>query len=260
MKSIRRSVLVCLTLVASLSLTTLAAEDDGDSELAPSRITAERVELIETAPLKVEMTIAVEAKGLTVGEGRDTFEHDGETYRVVSEARTTGFARVLKRIDERRESRGHVTEDGVRPEFFRQERTGKAAKTANFDWHDRKLRLSEGDESETVPLPDRTLDQTSLPYAFVFAEPPRGVFKVHVTDGRRVTVYDVAFVGQEKLRSRLGEVKALHYRKIQRDDDRRGFEFWLSLDHYRLPVRIRVIEKDGTAIDSNVTRLQFGTR
>lgn len=239
----------------------VAGEDEEVLEAPPARITADRVELIETAPMKVDMTIAIEAKGLTVGEGRDVFEHDGETYTVVSEARTAGFARILKRIDERRESRGRVTEDGVRPESFRQERTGKAPKAALFDWHARKLRLTEGDETEVVDLPERTLDQTSLPYAFVFAAPPRdGSFRVHVTDGRRLTEYDVAFVGQEKIRSRLGDVDALHYRKIQHGDDKRGFEFWLSLDHYRLPVRIRVVEKDGTAIDSNVTRIRFTKR
>ena len=220
----RRLAARCALLLGLLPLAA-ASEEEEALEAPPARITADRVELIENAPMKVEMTIAVEAKGLTVGEGRDVFEHDGETYRVVSEARTAGFARVLKRIDERRESRGQVTEDGVRPEVFRQERTGKAPKSAQFDWHARKLRLSEGDDVETVALPDRTLDQTSLPYAFVFAEPPRGgAFKVNVTDGRRLTEYEVAFVGQEKLRSRLGDVKALHYRKIQRGDDKRGFD------------------------------------
>jgi hypothetical protein len=241
---------------------TNAADDEAETVPAPEvTITAPRFELIQTAPMRVEMTISVEARGFTVGEGRDVFEHDGDTYRVVSEARTSGIVRALKRVEERRESRGEVTGQGIRPASFRQERTGKAPKSATFDWEAGKLSLTEGAEREVVALPTDTLDQTSLPYAFVFVQPPReGQFRVHVTDGRRLTAYDVRFVGQEKLDTRLGKLDTLRYRKIQSADDKRGFEFWLSTQHHNLPVRIRIVEKDGTAFDSNVTRLDFTRR
>jgi hypothetical protein len=216
---------------------------------------------VRTAPMRVEMTVSVEARGITVGEGRDVFEHDRDTYRVVSEARTTGIARLLKRVDEKRESRGLVGGSGIQPLFFRQERTGKAPKIATFDWNIKKLTLQEGDDREVVDLPAFTLDQTSLTYAFVFVEPPRsGSFPVHVTDGRRLVEYEVAFVGRDRIKSALGELDTLHYRKIQRGDDKRGFEFWLSIAHHHLPVRVRIVEKDGTAFDSNVTKLQFEGR
>ena len=207
-------------------------------------------------PARVEMSVVVEMGGVTVGEGRDVFEHEGGRYRVVSEARTAGVARLLKRVDERRESRGSITAQGLRPARFQQERTGRAPRTAVFDWEHRRLELSEGEDRETVELPDPTLDQTSLPYAFVFTPPPQGGFRVHVTDGRRLPDYELSLVGRERIRTRLGEMDTLHYRKVLRGDDRRGLEFWLSLDHYRLPVRIRVLEKDGTAFDSTVVRLE----
>lgn len=223
---------------------------------------AGRFERTARAPMEVELTISVEARGFTVGEGRDVFEYgsDGH-YSVVSEARTAGIARAFKRVDEKRESRGAVTDRGIRPASFHQSRTGKAPKTATFDWTRRQLQLQEGDDRETVALPEHTLDQTSLPYAFVFVRPPReGVFPVHVTDGRRLVDYEVEFVGQERLKSPLGELDALHYRKIQRGDDKRGFEFWLSTAHHNVPVRVRIVEKDGTAFDSNVTRIQITPR
>lgn len=228
-------------------------------EAAPAKppgAAPERARAADTPPSRVEMTITVEARGFTVGEGKDVFEHDGREYHVVSEARTAGIVRTFKRVEERRESQGTITGNGIRPTSFRQERTGKPPKSATFDWANRKLRLSEGAEAEVVDLPALVLDQTSLPYAFVFAEPPRaGIFRVQVTDGRRLTDYEVAFVGEEALSTPLGDLSTLHYRKIQRGDDRRGFEFWLSLNHFRLPVRIRIVEKDGTAFDSNVTHI-----
>ncbi|MBL8533920.1 MAG: DUF3108 domain-containing protein [Betaproteobacteria bacterium] len=260
--TIRLLLAIAATALSQILLHPVKAADSEDSVSVPAvDVIAERFKLVETAPLRVEMTISVEMSGITVGEGRDSFEHDGDRYRVVSEARTAGLARALKRVDEKRESRGLVTGHGIRPLYFRQERTGKRPKTATFDWEAGKLKLSEGEESETVDLPEFVLDQTSLPYAFVFVEAPRtGKFNVHVTDGRRLTAYEVGFVGEEKIKTKLGALDTLHYRKIQRGEDRRGFEFWLSLDHHRLPVRIRIVEKDGTAFDSNVTRLDFKTR
>lgn len=212
-------------------------------------------------PVRVEMDLVVEAKGITVGEGRDVFETDGRRYRVVTDARTVGLARLLKKVDEHRESHGVVTDSGLRPLGFRQQRTGKAPNAANFDWTRGELTMIEGEEVEKVPLVAMTFDQTSLPYAFVFAEPPRtGRINVRVTDGRKLQEYDLAFVGRERIATGLGELDTLHYRKIQPPDDRRGFEFWLGLDHHRLPVRIRIVEKDGTAFDSTVTRITYPER
>lgn len=256
----------CLA-AASLSLGVLmvsgsrAVHAQDEIEAPAVTVEAQRLKLVESAPMRVELKISVEARGMTVGEGEDVFEHDGERYRVVSQARTAGVIRLFKRIEERRESRGEVTGEGIRPTYFHQERTGKRPKTATFDWNARRLTLTEGDDSETVAMPASVLDQTSLPYAFVFVEPPTsGVFDVQVTDGRRLTRYRVAYVGEERIRTPLGELSTLHYRKVQDKDDRRGFEFWLSTEHYRLPVRIRIVEKDGTAFDSTVTELRFDKR
>jgi hypothetical protein len=257
--------LAACVLVALLSGPAMAADQAPPSEAAVAAPSVNQVgrtvTRVRTAAMRVEMTVSVEARGITVGEGRDVFEHDRDTYRVVSEARTTGIARLLKRVDEKRESRGLVGASGIQPLVFRQERTGKAPKTATFDWNARKLTLQEGDDREVVDLPAFTLDQTSLTYAFVFVEPPRaGSFPVHVTDGRRLVDYEVAFVARERINSALGELDTLHYRKVQRGDDKRGFEFWLSIAHHHLPVRVRIVEKDGTAFDSNVTKLQFDGR
>ena len=252
-------------LILSLLASAAGAADEGAPDepvvSPPVTVVGRSFARVKAAPMRVELTISVETRGLVVGEGRDVFEHDRDSYRVVSEARTTGLARIFKRVEEKRESRGLVSGTGIQPQMFRQERKGKASKTATFDWDLQKLHLQEGDDQETVDLPPFTLDQTSLTYAFVFLEPPRsGTFQVHVTDGRRLTAYAVAFVAKERLKTPLGELETLHFRKVQHDDDKRGFEFWLSTAHHHLPVRVRIVEKDGTAFDSNVTKLQFDGR
>jgi len=212
-------------------------------------------------PMRVEMEVAVEVKGMTVGAGRDVFEHDGKTYSVNTEARTVGVARLLKKVDEKRESRGLVTDQGLRPLSFHQTRTGKPPNAAQFDWAKGELTMDEGGDIEKVPLLPGTLDQATLAYAFVFMEPPKSdTFKVKVTDGRKLQDYELAFVGRERIETDLGKLDTLHFRKVLVGDDKRGFEFWLSLEHHRLPVRIRIIEKDGTAFDSTVNKITYPTR
>ncbi len=214
-----------------------------------------------TVPNRVEMDVSVEARGITVGEGRDVFEHDGKRYLVSTTARTVGIARLLKSVEEKRESRGTITTAGLRPLSFNQQRTGKAPNKASFDWERNELTMDEGGVIEKVALVPNTFDQTSLAYAFVFVEPPRGgTLHVNVTDGRKLSEYDVVLVGREKLETPLGNLDTLHFRKVQPPDDKRGFEFWLSLDHFRLPIRIRIVEKDGTNFDSNVTKISYPGR
>lgn len=214
-----------------------------------------------TVPNRVEMDVSVEARGITVGEGHDVFEHDGKRYSVSTTARTAGIARLLKNVEEKRESRGAITDAGLRPQSFQQQRTGKAPNKASFDWERKELTMDEGGQIEKVALVPNTFDQTSLAYAFVFVEPPRGgTLHVNVTDGRKLSAYDVVLVGREKLETPLGTLDTLHFRKVQPPDDKRGFEFWLSLDHFRLPIRIRIVEKDGTAFDSNVTKISYPGR
>lgn len=172
-----------------------------------------------------------------------------------------GIARAFKRVDEKRESRGLITAQGLRPLSFRQTRTGKAPNSALFDWDKRELTIDEGGVVEKVSLPPATLDQASLAYAFVFTDPPKAErFKVNVTDGRKLQEYELAFEGRKKIQTPLGEIDTLHFRKIQTGDDKRGFEFWLSLEHFRLPVRIRIVEKDGTAFDSTVSKITYPAR
>jgi len=209
-------------------------------------------------PARVEMAVVVEARGFKVGEGRDVFEHDGKRYSTRSEARTAGIARALKRVDEKRESTGMVTPTGLKPLKFTQQRTGKAPRVATFDWAAQRLTMDEGGDVETVPLPPFTLDQTSLPYAFLFREVPQdNRFVVHVTDGRKLQEYELRLVGREQITTPLGSLDTLHFRKVQPPGDLRGFEFWLGLEHHGLPVRIRIVEKDGTAFDSTVTSITY---
>jgi len=208
-------------------------------------------------PPRVQLEFSVSSGSMDLGEGRDVLEHDGKTYSVSSELKTVGVAAILYKLDIRRQSNGLVTRNGLRPLHFEEARTRKPRRAVDFDWEANTIKLTDGDKVETLPLPANTYDQTSFTYAFAFKGSLDDLPPVNLTDGRKLSDYKYQVVGKEKLKTPIGELEAVHIRKVQDADDKRGFEVWLSAAHHNLPVRIRYVEKNGQIIDSTITRITY---
>lgn len=208
-------------------------------------------------PHKVQIDFAVTSGSMRLGEGRDLLEHDGKKYSVVSETRTVGVAALFYKLNVHRESRGLLTAGGLRPLQFEENSSRKPRRAADFDWDTGQIKLTDGDKIETLPLSANTFDPTSLPYVFAFAQSSQDSLKVFIADGRRVADYEYMIIGKETLKTPLGELETLHFQKFQEADDKRGLEFWLSVDRHFLPVKIRFVEKNGTIVDSTVTSIIY---
>jgi hypothetical protein len=208
-------------------------------------------------PQHVQMEFAVTSGAMHLGDGRDVLEHDGKQYSVISELKTVGLAAIIYKLNIRRESRGLITKNGLRPLHFEEDRTKKPKRAADFDWDTRQIKLTDGANIQTVPLPEGTFDQTSFAYAFAFRPPSEEILPVYLTDGRKLSDYKYRFIGKEKLKTPLGELETVHFKKIQEADDKRGFDVWLAVAHHYLPVRIHFVETNGTALDSIVTAISY---
>ncbi len=208
-------------------------------------------------PQKVQIDFVVTSGSMQLGEGHDFLEHDGTKYSLVSETKTVGVAALFYKLNIRRESRGSLTANGLRPLQFEENNSRKPRRAADFDWNAGQVKLTDGDKIETMPLSANTFDPTSLPYAFAFAQSTQESIKVFVADGRRLADYEYRIVGKETLKTPLGELETLHFQKVREADDKRGLEFWLSVDRHFLPVKIRFVEKNGTMVDSTVTSITF---
>jgi len=206
-------------------------------------------------PQKVQIVYAVTSGSMQLGEGHDILEHDGNKYSVVSETKTVGVAALFYKLNIRRESRGSLTASGLRPLQFEEKNSRKPRRAADFDWDAAQVKLTDGDKIEIVPLSANTYDPTILPYAFAFAQSNQESMKVFIADGRRLNDYEYRIIGKEMLKTPLGELETLHFQKVQEADDKRGLEFWLSVDRHFLPVKIRFVEKNGRVFDSTVTSI-----
>ena len=208
-------------------------------------------------PQRVQMDFSVTSGTMNLGVGRDVLEHDGKLYSVISETKTVGLAAFLYKLNIRRESRGLITLGGLRPSHFEEARTRKPKRAVDFDWDAKLIRLTDGANVQTLPLPDNTFDHTSFAYAFAFRPPSDEILPVFLTDGRKLSDYKYQIIGREKLKTALGDLETVHFQKVQEADDKRGFEVWLSVQHHYLPVQIRFIEKNGTVLDSTVTAISY---
>ncbi|MGH8730320.1 MAG: DUF3108 domain-containing protein [Burkholderiales bacterium] len=208
-------------------------------------------------PLKVQIDFAVTSGSMQLGKGRDFLEHDGKKYSVISETMTVGVAALFYKLNIRRESRGLLTTSGLRPLRFEEHSSRKPRRAADFDWEAGQVKLTDGDKIETVPLTANTFDPTSLPYTFAFAQSNKESMNVFVADGRRLADYQYRVIGKETLKTPLGELETLHFQKVQEADDKRGLEFWLSVNHHFLPVKIRLVDKNGNVVDSTVTSVTY---
>lgn len=210
-----------------------------------------------TPPQRVQVDFTVTSGSMQIGEGRDLLVHDGKQYTVVSESRTVGVAAFFYKLDIRRESKGLVLKNGLRPLSFIEDRSRKPLRQASFDWEAMRITLGEGDATQTLALPANTYDQTSFAYAFAFNAPSDESVAVYLTDGRRLADYNYKLVGRESVQTPMGDLETLHYQKVRAPDDKRGFEIWLAVDHHHFPVKIRYVEKNGTTVDSTVTGISY---
>ena len=208
-------------------------------------------------PQKVTVQYEASRNGTVMVEVAERFEHDGKTYSVVSEAKGRGAYALIRSGAVKRSSKGTVTPAGLRPDEFHDKRGDRPEKTARFDWAKSTLQQGEEGKTETKPMaaPERLTDRLSFLWSFAF-RPPAGkeVFFI-ASDGGGLNDFRFALAGVEMLKTPAGDIEALKLVKVRDAGDERGTEIWLATKQNYLPVRILVIEKDGTRIDQVVTAI-----
>jgi hypothetical protein len=206
-------------------------------------------------PARVTLTYEMTYEGILRGKGEvvETLEHDGKSYAITSELRGAGIlalAGVLKRT-----SRGSITPGGLRPDEFLDQRGSRPPVKARFNWSTRSLTQERNGKTETLALPASAQDPLSLAYNFSFAPPAGKVFDIMRADGRGLTPFRFTVIGTEKLATPAGEMQTLRIAKERDGPDDKSTEIWFASEHDYLPVRVLVVDKDGTRADQVLTRI-----
>lgn len=203
---------------------------------------------------RVEIAYELSRNGSAIAELVERLEHDGKSYRLSAQMKGKGLMSL--RGDATRSSRGAIAADGLRPAEFEDKRSGRDTARAKFDWQAKVLTLQakEG-AAETKPLSADMQDRLSFTYSFAFHVPGTAPVPLSITDGKGVStsVYEPA--GRETLKTPAGEFEALKLVRRKNNPDDRSSEIWLATKLGFVPVRILVVEKDGTRIDQVATRV-----
>jgi len=203
-------------------------------------------------PERITLTYELKRNSLVV-DVSETLEHDGRTYMITSEGKGRGILALFGIL--KRTSRGRITPQGLRPDEFRDERPGGWTVSAKFDWDARSVTQEKNGKSETLKMPTTAQDPLSLAYSFAFVPPKGKEYDVMRADGRGLTPFRFTVVGTEKLATPAGEMQTLHIAKVPDGPEDKATDIWFAAERDFLPVRVLVVEKDGTRSDQVLTRI-----
>jgi hypothetical protein len=209
---------------------------------------------VAAPPGHLKVTYEITVKGMA-GNAVETLDHDGKTYSIVSETKGRGFLTAFGVLN-KRISRGRVTAEGLRPEEYRDERPFGWVASAKFDWDARTITQERKGKAETLKMPAGAQDPLSLAYTFAFMPPKDKEYDIIRADGRGLTPFRFAVVGNEKIATPLGEMQTLHIAKVRDGPDDKTTDIWFATERDFVPVRVLIVDKDGERADQIVTRIE----
>jgi hypothetical protein len=204
-------------------------------------------------PERVTLRYEMSRNGTVLGDIVETLEHDGKIYSITSETKGRGILSLFGSL--KRTSRGRITADGLRPDEFRDQRGASWAVSAKFDWEARSVTQERNGKSETLKMPATAQDPLSLAYSFAFVPPNSKEYDVTRADGRGLTPFRFTVVGNEKLATPMGEIQTLRIAKVRDGPDDKATDIWFAAERDFLPVRVLVVDTDGTRADQVITRI-----
>lgn len=212
-------------------------------------------------PQRVVLEYDMSHNGTAMAQVVDRLEHDGKTYSLSEEVKGKGVYALVRSGAARRSARGIVAADGLKPLEFRDKRGNAPENVARFDWEKAGLTLGQEGKTEIKPMPAREplSDRLSFLWSFAFlpadtARPGKEIRAV-LTDGKGLSTFRYRVSAVETLSTPAGPLQTVKLVKQRESGDDRATEIWLATERNYLPVRILVVEKDGTRIDQMLTRM-----
>ena len=182
---------------------------------------------------------------LAVGQTTQSWELNGDRYRLSSLSETTGLAALFSRQRIAYESHGRLTAGGLRPERFTNERvrSGNSEKAAaDFDWG--KTTVTIDNPPRSVALPADAQDIVSFMYQLGLMPLTPGRIELPVTNGWKLERYELDIGIEEIIETPFGALRAVPVRQARRAGQE-TIELWLAPAYRWLPVRIRFFNREG---------------
>jgi hypothetical protein len=202
-------------------------------------------------PARVEIEYELQRNGSTMAEVVERLEHANGAYQMTETWRGRGVYSLLGRA--RRTSEGALDANGPRPREYMDERSGRDTQRVSFDWKANTITRRYKGATRTEPVPLDTQDRLSFLLALTFRSQKGEPISFHIADGRGMSRHTYRPNGRERIATPAGEFDTV---KLIRKNEGSGevAEIWLAANRSYLPVRILVVEKDGTRYEHIATR------
>ena len=202
-------------------------------------------------PERVEIEYELKRNGSTMAEVVDRLEHANGSYQLTENWKGRGMYALLGRA--KRISQGTLSAAGPRPHEYTDERSGRDTQRVSFDWRANTITRRYKGQTRTEPVPTDTQDRLSFLFALTFASQKNEPVSFHVADGRGMSRHTYTPDGRERIATPAGDFDAVKVTRKNGSGD--VAEIWLAANRHYLPVRIVVLEKDGTRYEHVATRI-----
>ena len=202
-------------------------------------------------PPRLELVFALTRNGSAMAEVVERLEYSGGNYQLTETWKGKGLYALLGNA--RRVSQGSIVQGTVRPREFFDERSGRDTARAWFDWKAQTLTMQYQGNKASEPLPPNAQDRLSFLFALSLVPGKAESVSYSVADGKGLSRHIYKVVARERIRTPVGEFNTV---KVARQGDgRESAELWLAAERGYVPVRLLVVEKDGTRYEQLATRI-----
>jgi len=206
-------------------------------------------------PSNLELKYELTQNGELVGTVIEKFVTD-ETGKYRIESATKGIGLYALFGDRVLISEGIISPEGLKPKHFELHQGNNASKDAivDFDWDSQILitRYKGSDAKESIE--NKTQDLISYLYQFNYENFEEPTIEFVAATGKKYKKYQFRITDKKVLLS-LGDVnfETTSIQSLAERDGRPETQLWLNNKLYKLPVRIRYQEKNGSTLEQNLT-------
>lgn len=204
---------------------------------------------------KLDTTYRITRAGEPIGEVTESLEIAKGQYRLESTTIAVGVLAIFVKDVIKKTSTGLYDSHGYRPQQYSYKRSTKPQKNldAHFDWEKHTASFNFDGRTESQALPEQLQDLLSLGYQLRFWPKAQASLRMPVSNGKKITTYDLTRVGEETVTVPAGTFHTTRYTR-ERTPDNDGITVWVS-DKLAAPVKIVIVEKKGAETDQVLTRV-----
>jgi hypothetical protein len=204
-------------------------------------------------PAFVEIEFDFTRNGGSLARVTERLERSGDDYQLTETWKGRGLYALLGSA--RRVSRGSLTANALRPREFFDERSGRDTARAWFDWKSHQVTMQYKGERKTEPMFPDTQDRLSFLVALSLLPGKAQSTSFHVVDGKGLSHHKYQVLGRERLKTPAGEFDTVKIARLSEGDRKETAELWLAAELGYLPVRLLVVQDDGTRLDQVAVRV-----